>query len=507
MKKMGIIKLFSPVIALLVLAGCGGGNPATPPPVTPSAPSSPVNIKAAPGDKLNTIIWDNVTGANSYNLYWSASAGATKATGTKLANVTSPYSHTALTNGTTYYYVVTAVNSNGESAESAEASATPTAAPVPPPPPSNTQAVSGNSQNTISWDPAAGATGYNLYWSNTPAVTKASGTKVANVTSPYSHQGLINGSTYYYVITSINGVGESAESGEASATPAAPPPPAPANAAAASGVNKNTITWNTVATANSYNLYWSNSPGVTKANGTSIPNVTSGYQHVGLTAGTTYYYVVTAVNADGESVASNETSATPSAPPAPAATTSAATNVASSSATLNGTVNPNGYVTTYSFEWGTTVAYGSSTASQGAGAGATGLAVTANLIGLQGGTTYHYRLVAQNSGGTTYGADQSFTTLPPPPAPTGVTATKKTSFLSTNGKIQIAWTNVTGATSYNIYRSTVSGVNKTNGTKIAGVSSGYIDQNLTVGTTYYYVVTAVNANGESVESAQVSAKP
>lgn len=67
--------------------------------------------------------------AIQFNIYWSTSPGVTKATGTKIAGVTSPFEHTGLTNGQPYYYVVTAYDADLgiESAESAEVSATPVA--------------------------------------------------------------------------------------------------------------------------------------------------------------------------------------------------------------------------------------------------------------------------------------------------------------------------------------------------------------------------------------------
>lgn len=71
----------------------------------------------------------------------------------------------------------------------------------------------------------------------------------------------------------------------------------------------------------------------------------------------------------------------------------------------------------------------------------------------------------------------------------------------------LSWFPATGATSYNLYWSTTSGVTKTNGTRIAGVSSSYIQGGLTNGVPYYYIVTAVNSAGESVPSSQVSATP
>lgn len=98
------------------------------------------------------------------------------------------------------------------------------------------------------------------------------------------------------------------------------------------------------------------------------------------------------------------------APSAPTATTGSPSNVAESSATVSGTVNPRGTDTHYHFEYGTTSSYGTNTAPTNAGAGTTDVGASANLAGLAGNTTYHYRLVATSSAGTATGADQTFTT-------------------------------------------------------------------------------------------------
>jgi hypothetical protein len=79
-------------------------------------------------------------------------------------------------------------------------------------------------------------------------------------------------------------------------------------------------------------------------------------------------------------------------------------------ATLHGEVRPVGVQTKYYFEYGPTTAYGSRTAETSAGSGDEFVEVSAPLTGLTFGTTYHYRLVATNSRGTTAGEDQSFET-------------------------------------------------------------------------------------------------
>jgi hypothetical protein len=90
------------------------------------APSAPINVTATAGDGRVTISWDSVTGATSYNIYWATYSGVSKTSYEGvLSDATNRYTHTGLTNGTTYYYVVTAENSYGESEESDEVTATP----------------------------------------------------------------------------------------------------------------------------------------------------------------------------------------------------------------------------------------------------------------------------------------------------------------------------------------------------------------------------------------------
>ncbi|MBI5606907.1 MAG: FG-GAP repeat protein [Deltaproteobacteria bacterium] len=110
--------------------------------------------------------------------------------------------------------------------------------------------------------------------------------------------------------------------------------------------------------------------------------------------------------------------------------TDAATNVTPHTATLNGTVNPQGLETTYSFVWGKTTAYGNTTPSISAGSGISNVVVSASLTGLASNTTYHYCLVTNNSMGTTYGSD-------------GIFATPSTNFdFNGNGKADIFWRHV-----------------------------------------------------------------
>jgi sugar lactone lactonase YvrE len=120
---MKTIRFLFVAIISLVFAGCSSGDLYT----STGTGSTPTSVVATAGNSQVTVSWYGVSGATSYNIYWSTSSGVTKLSGTKISNVTSPYTHTGRTNGTTYYYVVTAVVASAEGAESSQVSATPTA--------------------------------------------------------------------------------------------------------------------------------------------------------------------------------------------------------------------------------------------------------------------------------------------------------------------------------------------------------------------------------------------
>ena len=129
----------------------------------------------------------------------------------------------------------------------------------------------------------------------------------------------------------------------------------------------------------------------------------------GLTASTTYHFRIVTTNSAGTRYGSDTTFVT--LPPIgfPIVTTKPATNVATFAGTLNGLLDPHGLTTSVYFQYGTTTSYGHTTPVQSQ-TGNTFRNIAANIGGLAGNTTYHFRIVATNSVGTRYGSDRTFTT-------------------------------------------------------------------------------------------------
>lgn len=196
-------------ICLSILAGCGPGT------ITPLA-AVPVNLTATAGNAEVALAWTASSGATSYNVKRATDSGGPY---TQIASGTSTsYTDSSVTNGTTYYYVVSALNAGGESANSAAASATPQS-PNLPAAPANLAATPGNAQASLTWSASTGATGYNL-----KRATSSGGpyTQIAMLaTTSYVDTGLTNGTTYYYVVSAVNASGEGANSTQVSVTPSA----------------------------------------------------------------------------------------------------------------------------------------------------------------------------------------------------------------------------------------------------------------------------------------------
>lgn len=181
---------------------------------TNSPPATPKNLVAAAGNSQASLNWTLSFNATSYNLKRATASGGPYTT---IASYTATsFTDPGLTNGATYYYVVSAVNSYGESANSTEASVTPVAS-TPPGQPSGLSAQSDDGQVLLSWNAIAGATSYNVKRAPSSAGPY---TNIAIVASTgYTDTNVNNGAVYYYVVSAENGGLESPNSAPASATP------------------------------------------------------------------------------------------------------------------------------------------------------------------------------------------------------------------------------------------------------------------------------------------------
>jgi len=186
---------------------------------TPTAPAAPTGLTATAGNGQVSLSWAASSGATSYTVKRATTSGGPY-TNVATNVTTTSYTNTSLTNGTTYYYVVSASNSAGSSANSAQASATPTGSTTPTAPaaPTGLTATAGNGQVSLSWAASSGATSYTVKRATTSggAYTNVA-TNVASTS--YTDTGVTNGTTYYYVVSASNSAGSSADSAQASATP------------------------------------------------------------------------------------------------------------------------------------------------------------------------------------------------------------------------------------------------------------------------------------------------
>ena len=422
--------------------------------------SPPTGLAATAGNAQISLSWTASSGATSYNVKRSAVGGGPYTTVTNVA--TTSYVNTGLTNGADYYYVVTALKNGAETGVSNQASATPQN--ISPSIPGGLTATAGNAQVSLNWSAASFATSYNVKRatvSGGPYIT------VGNVTTTsFTNSGLTNGMVYYYVVTGVNAGGEGGISGQASATP-----------------------FVTIANA-----------------GFETPAIGGGNYQYNPTGGV---WIFGGASPNGSGLVANGSGfGNPIAPEGTQAAfvqqfgaiTQAITGFVPGSfyrINFKAAERP-GNVQTWNVKIDNTVI-----SSFNPGSGATSYADYATSTFTATAATHTLAFVGTNLAGgdnTIFIDNVAVEQITSPAAPTGMTAT------GGNAQVSLNWSASSGATSYNVKRATVSGGPYS--TVVTNVTAtGYLNNGLTNGTAYYYVVTALKSGAESGVSNQASATP
>lgn len=238
----------------------------------------------------------------------------------------------------------------------------------------------------------------------------------------------------------------------------------------------------------------STSPVPLPAGNTAVP-VSVGLS--GLAQRTAYHFRLVARNAAGTSYGADRTLRTYGVP---AVTTGSVAALAPGSATVRGSVSPNGLATTYQVEYGTTTSYGSATARVAAPSATRGVRATLALTGLRAATAYHYRWVAVNAAGTTYGVDRTLISAGPPQV-----ATRPASGLGTTGAVLNGWVDANSLPTTRYFQwGTTSAYGASSAISPAGQAAwgvtvpGLAISGLSSRTTYHFRIVAVNALGTVV---------
>ena len=476
-------------------------NPASATTQTPAPPTAPSSLSATAisSSQINLSWAASTTSGVTYSVFRDSTAIATGLAGTS-------FSVTGLSASTAYSFKVVAVSSNGTSSPSNVASATTQAATVvtPAAPSGLSASPSSASQVNLNWQPSTtlGVT-YTVYLGTVSGATTtlvASGLTGQN----YTVNGLLDNTSYFFTVKAVSSGGvSSAASNQATATTQALPATTPTGlSASAVSATQISLSWSAVVnTGATYAVYYGTSSG---AENTMLATGLSGttYTATGLTASTTYYFIVRSISAGGTSSPSTQASATtqasgvpvvpvtPPTTPTPPTAPSALFATASSSTQINLSWSPSSTVG---------VAY---TVYSGSTAIANGLAATSySVTGLTPSTAYTFTVVAVSSAGSSSPSNAASATTqatPPPTAPSGLAATATSS-----SQINVSWTaSPTSGVTYSLYSGLASGAESSLvASGITGTS--YSAAGLNASTAYYFIVKAV-ASGSAGASSTAS---
>ena len=508
------LPLMITAIVLLLATACKKEEPATKPSLSTTPASNITTTSATSGgiiadDGGATIISNGVCWGKTENPTIEGSkTNESVGTGQFVSNLT------GLDAGTTYHVRAYATNPVGTSYGADMTFLTLGQAPSGlTQPPSNVTAVTATLNATVNPNDLSTTVtfeyGLTTSYGSTAAASPSpvTGNTMVNVMAEIS--GLLPATTYHYRVKTVNSIGTTYSEDKTFTTAGIPPA---ATTSAATSKSTTGATLNGTVNANNTSTTVTFEYGTTTSYGqtvTASPSSVEGMTNTdvsasitGLTAGTSYHFRVKAVNSVGTTYGSDMTFTTEGL--APTATTLDATNKTTTGATLNASINANMASTTVTFEYGTTTSYGQTvTASQSPVTGSSNTNVSANISGLSAGTTYHFRVKAVNSVGTTYGSDMTFTTAGLAPTATTMAATNKTATGATlNATVNANMVSTAVTFEYGTTTSYGQTVNASQspvtGNAITNVSANLTG--LTAGTTYHFRVKAVNSVGTTYGS-------
>ena len=258
------------------------------------APKPPPSLAALASCGQVSLTWSASPGAANYNVKRSTINGGPYTNDTVASTSVTSYNDTNVLSGTTYYYVVSAVGAGGEGANSGQVSAT---LPLPPALTIFT-VITSYGQVALTW--SAVSCSSVAYTYNVERATSSGGpyAVLANTSATsYTDTNVLDGTTYYYVVSALSDGGQGPNSAQVSATP--PLPPAPTILTVATNCAQASLTWSVVVCPSiTYNVKRSSSSGGPY---TTIANTTStAFTDTSVLSGTTNYYVVSALSDGGE---------------------------------------------------------------------------------------------------------------------------------------------------------------------------------------------------------------
>jgi phosphodiesterase/alkaline phosphatase D-like protein len=505
----------------------GLGSPYGAPVVLPSPPTVVTRAASAVTQTtatLNASVNPNGGAVSECELQYGtttsyeSSASCTPPPGSGSSPVVVSASVGSLAGNTTYHFRVVATNPGGTSKGSDQTLTT-----LPNPPTVVTKAASAVTQTSTTLNatvnPNGGAVsecelqyGTTTSYASSAPCTPSPGSGTSPVAVSASITSLSANTTYHFRIVATNPAGTSTGSDETFKTPPNPPTVVTGTA---SSLTQTTATLNATVNPNggavsecelqygTTTSYGSSAP-CTPSPGSGTSPVAVSASITSLSANTTYHFRIVATNPGGTSKGSDQTLTT--LPNPATVVTKAASAVTQTSTTLNATVNPNGgAVSECELEYGTTTSYGSSAScTPPPGSGSSPVAVSASVGSLARNTTYHFRISATNTGGTSKGSDQTLTTLPNPPtvvtkaasAVTQTTASLNATVNPNGGEVSECELEYGTTTSYGSSApcSSLPG----SGTSPVAVSASITG--LSASTTYHFRISGTNPGGTSTGS-------